>query len=664
MDFFDIKKNGSLSYKFLLLSFVFSFLLLISFTVLAGWPSSVWGGIYAVLTPLYYFIILLFITTLLQPLLWLKQTIWVLVVGKTLVDLALIADFFLFRVYRFHGDLMFFNMLINDFKGVGISIGMVLVAIVVAAVVFAINAAVVIYLIKKSPQFKSLKVNSILFCLFLISQLIHIVGFEYKVNAVTKYTPYLPYYAPITSGSLMAKLQAKWPSVFPEINHEEQALLSSLVSDSSKGGLFKYPKSKLQCQVAPLEEPSDGSKNDFESYSEVDSNNDSKSSSQGEVVGLRPNILIFVAESWRQDALNADVTPQIQALSDLPNSSQFNNHLSGGSVTVNGMFSLLYGLNPTYRPFAESAPMANRSAFIKELENLGYDIGVYTSSNLEPFSLQTMLFGQLDELQFFNPMDADVDVNDAVVTERVIQDIRAGNKSNKPWFKLVFLTSSHHAYNYPDRFEKFTPVEQNPERFVFNPGMEPGPLVNRYKNSVHYIDDLFGQIWSSLAESEYAENTLTVVTSDHGEEFDDNKIGFWGHGNNFSRAQVAVPLVIHQGSKLKQALVSQGKSLSKSTNQLTGHVDVVPTIMADILACKNSVSDYASGFSLFNKNADRDGLVVASYIDTAYIMDNSVFSTNLALGNYNFNDMNKSAGKVNFQKLNKLKIQSTSMLNR
>ena len=354
----------------------------------------------------------------------------------------------------------------------------------------------------------------------------------------------------------------------------------------------------------------------------------------------------------------------MHAISELPNSSQFNNHLSGGSVTVNGMFSLLYGLNPTYRPFAESAPMANRSAFIKQLENLGYDIGVYTSSNLEPFSLQTMLFGQLDESQFFNPMDADVDVNDAVVTERVIQDIRTGSKSNKPWFKLVFLTSSHHAYNYPNRFEKFTPVEQNPERFVFNPGMEPGPLVNRYKNSVHYIDDLFGQIWSSVAESQYAENTLTVITSDHGEEFDDNKIGFWGHGNNFSRAQVAVPMVIHQGAKLKQDLAAQGKSLIKSTNQLTGHVDLVPTIMADVLACKNPVSDYASGFSLFNERPDRDGLVVASYIDTAYIMDNSVFSTNLALGNYNFNDMNKSAGEVNFQKLNKLKIQSTSMLNR
>ena len=664
MDFFDIKKNGSLSYKFLLVSFAFSFLLLIGFTSLAGWPSSIWGGIYASLTPLYYFVILLFITTLLQPLLWFKQTIWLLVAGKTLIDLALIADFFLFRVYRFHGDLMFFNMLINDFKGVGISIGMVLASIVVAAVVFAINALVVIYLIKKAPRLKPLKVNGTLFGLFLLSQLIHIVGFEYKVNAVTKYTPYLPYYAPITSGSLMAKLQAKWPSVFPEINHEERALLSNLVNDSSKGGLFKYPKSELQCQVEPRYRSAAGSKSD----SEVDSGSDSKSGSNsefmGEVVGLRPNILIFVAESWRQDSLNADVTPKMHAISELPNSSQFNNHLSGGSVTVNGMFSLLYGLNPTYRPFAESAPMANRSAFIKQLENLGYDIGVYTSSNLEPFSLQTMLFGQLEESQFFNPMDADVDVNDAVVTERVIEDIRADNKSKKPWFKLVFLTSSHHAYNYPNRFEKFTPVEQNPERFVFNPGMEPGPLVNRYKNSVHYIDDLFGQIWSSVAESQYAENTLTVITSDHGEEFDDNKIGFWGHGNNFSRAQVAVPMVIHQGAKLKQALAAQGKSLIKSTNQLTGHVDLVPTIMADVLACKNPVSDYASGFSLFNERPDRDGLVVASYIDTAYIMGNSVFSTNLALGNYNFNDMNKSAGEVNFQKLNKLKIQSTSMLNR
>jgi membrane-anchored protein YejM (alkaline phosphatase superfamily) len=35
-----------------------------------------------------------------------------------------------------------------------------------------------------------------------------------------------------------------------------------------------------------------------------------------------------------------------------------------------------------------------------------------------------------------------------------------------------------------------------------------------------------------------------IVTSDHGEEFNDTGKNYWGHNGNFSPYQVAVPLLV------------------------------------------------------------------------------------------------------------------------
>ncbi|MDC2891327.1 sulfatase-like hydrolase/transferase [Psychrosphaera algicola] len=101
-----------------------------------------------------------------------------------------------------------------------------------------------------------------------------------------------------------------------------------------------------------------------------------------------PNILLFVAESWRQDVMNMDVTPNIAKFGE--SAIEYTNHFSGGNVTVNGLFSMMYGLHPTYRDFMTAEPFKHQTLLTKTLESLGYDIGVYTSSNLDRFSLKPM----------------------------------------------------------------------------------------------------------------------------------------------------------------------------------------------------------------------------------------------------------------------------------
>ena len=60
-----------------------------------------------------------------------------------------------------------------------------------------------------------------------------------------------------------------------------------------------------------------------------------------------------------------------------------------------------------------------------------------------------------------------------------------------------------------------------------------------YMNSVLHADRTATRILAALERSGLSQETLVVVTGDHGEEFCEN--GFWGHTSNFSPEQMEVP---------------------------------------------------------------------------------------------------------------------------
>ncbi len=44
-------------------------------------------------------------------------------------------------------------------------------------------------------------------------------------------------------------------------------------------------------------------------------------------------------------------------------------------------------------------------------------------------------------------------------------------------------------------------------------------LRNRYSNSAHWVDVQLGRIYQYLREQNLLDNTVVIVTGDHGEEF-------------------------------------------------------------------------------------------------------------------------------------------------
>src|SRR5215813_9590642 len=58
------------------------------------------------------------------------------------------------------------------------------------------------------------------------------------------------------------------------------------------------------------------------------------------------NVLILLLESWRADAMDSVVTPQMNAFAK--EASYFRQHFSSGNSTRAGVFPLFYGLHATY----------------------------------------------------------------------------------------------------------------------------------------------------------------------------------------------------------------------------------------------------------------------------------------------------------------------------
>ena len=64
-------------------------------------------------------------------------------------------------------------------------------------------------------------------------------------------------------------------------------------------------------------------------------------------------------------------------------------------------------------------------------------------------------------------------------------------------------------------------------------------LLNRYTNAAHWIDYQIGRVLDEIEAQGLLENTVVIVTDDHGEEFMEK--GAWGHNSGFVEEQIHAP---------------------------------------------------------------------------------------------------------------------------
>lgn len=305
----------------------------------------------------------------------------------------------------------------------------------------------------------------------------------------------------------------------------------------------------------------------------------------------KKNILFLIIDSWRFDCMTPEITPNIYNLSQ--KSQHFLNHKSGSNMTTGGIFTLFYGIPATY--FESFTGVGKSPVFMDELRKQNYDLGIFGSSTLENPPFNRNVFANIPNLRLFSkgntPSERDIEITNEWMAKIDKQE------ANNSFFGYLFYDAAH-GFDYPKNYKTpFKPSLDEVDYLKLDDDYDSKPLINRYKNSLHFIDNEIGKVIKQLEEKNLLENTIIVITGDHGQEFNDNKKGYWQHGGNFSKYQIQVPMLVFDFSKPK-----------KEYNHLTLHYDIVPTLMTSVLGVRNPIVDYSSGQDLYNTK-ERDWFV-------------------------------------------------------
>ena len=173
----------------------------------------------------------------------------------------------------------------------------------------------------------------------------------------------------------------------------------------------------------------------------------------------------------------------------------------------------------------------------------------------------------------------------------------------RPFFAFLNYFDAHGPYLPPIPFDtKFGPNERREalprpsQRVVYPPEIQSE--LDAYEGSIAYLDHHVGLLFDELQRRGALENTLVIITSDHGEEF--NEHGVMGHNSTVYMPALRVPLLIIFPSR-----VPAGKSVSA----LVSLRDLPATVM-DLLHLKGGTQFPGSSLARFwDGNRDPGGPV-------------------------------------------------------
>jgi len=144
---------------------------------------------------------------------------------------------------------------------------------------------------------------------------------------------------------------------------------------------------------------------------------------------------------------------------------------------------------------------------------------------------------------------------------------------DKSFFAVWELECTHNPYCYSEDYKIFLPIKTSiPSRNNID------SFKNNYDNAILYSDHMIQSLFIFLKEEQLEDNTVVIITSDHGEAFYEH--GQMFHGEGYYQEQSKVPFLIHIPERLKnnysQATFDILKKNQEKSVQL---IDIVPTIL-------------------------------------------------------------------------------------
>lgn len=420
--------------------------------------------------------------------------------------------------------------------------------------------------VASTKQRHGLALGTICGLMIVISQGIHAWADASYYVPVTSLGQQLPVYKGVTAKSFISK------TGLVDVKESRERALARRMSrslDASSDRLLQYPLSPLQCE-------------------------------QGQPL----NLLMIVADSMRGSVLTPELAPNISRFASEKGIS-YRNHFSGGNSSRMGMFSLFYGLPPAY--WSSFASLQKPTVLLDQLQELNYQLGLFSSATMyRPVVLDRTAFANVPDLRMVTePASDPAWKRDRKLTREWIEWLDSQD-INQPFFGFLFYDATM-GRNFPlDYPVQFKPDSDDTQAQAFA----------SYRSAVHFVDGLIGEVLEDLEQRGLMDNTVVLITSDHGEEFGESGAKLEKHGSGYTRYQLVTPMVLHW----------PGHESGTVYQHRTSHYDIVPTLMQELFGCENPARDYSVGNSLFEKQ-EWDWLIAGSYYNYALLEPDQITVT-------------------------------------
>lgn len=151
----------------------------------------------------------------------------------------------------------------------------------------------------------------------------------------------------------------------------------------------------------------------------------------------------------------------------------------------------------------------------------------------------------------------------APVISRAFLDWAEADKG-RPFFAFLNYYDAHVPYLPPEPYRsRFKPASQHLESNLIRELSDTMPwthtqvegLEAAYDGAISYLDVQIDSLLTALDHRGMLDNTIVIITADHGEEF--NEHGVILHGNSLYRPSVEVPLILRYPARIPAGVVAE-----------------------------------------------------------------------------------------------------------
>jgi len=340
----------------------------------------------------------------------------------------------------------------------------------------------------------------------------------------------------------------------------------------------------------------------------------------------RPNILLIIMDAARADHLSCygyplPTTPHLVRLAE--EGIRYTNTISTGGWTVPTHASLFTGTFPCFHGAWDGHPILNEDiptlpeilrgygyqtvgftniGWLNDKTGLirGFDTFVPVYRSYEGRSIPTMARLALAKMAWL--LNGRM-LGGATATNRYVKNWLARREPERPFFMFINYSEAHAPYQPPRSFARrfleplglgyaeARQVNQDPLKHITGTASmdkkDFDVLRALYDAEIAYLDTRLGELFNYLRQRDLLEQTLVIVSADHGENLGDH--GFMSHKWCLYDTLVRVPLIIRYPPCFPPGM---------TVNDQVQLVDILPTLMDVLNVRESETRSQLQGFSL------------------------------------------------------------------